>query len=75
MTVAAKDERKGPMTLELTLLDFGSRGVLTRELPFRTAGGRRLSLGRLERGSYRLLLELKDEAGNARRAERRFRVS
>ena len=70
VVVAASDAAGGPLTLVVRLADRRGREVAERTLRMPSSTGRRIALGRMPGGLYRLALELTDRAGNVRRLAR-----
>lgn len=74
VVVSAQDGGRRPMRLDLRLADASGRVVARRSLATRSTLGRRITLGRLPSGRYRVMLDLADAAGNTRTARRTIRV-
>ena len=75
VVLAGRDpDATGRMILRAVILDGAGRGVRVRTFPVPQAAERRLPLGRLRPGRYRLVLELRDRAGNVARVSRAMLV-
>ncbi len=75
VVLAGQDpDATGRMILRAVILDREGRGVRVTHVPVPQAAERRVSLGRLRPGRYRLVLELRDRAGNVARVSRALLV-
>jgi hypothetical protein len=70
IVVSVEDGGRRAMRLDLRVADSAGRVVARRSFSTRTTLSRRITLGRLEPGRYRAVIDLADAAGNIRTVRR-----